>query len=335
MLNKGDSEVNSVTQFSVELLFRSPVRLGVAGLDDQSTSLTIPADRLFSWLALGWIRLYGADDFMNEVVSDFNAGNPTFVLSDGFPVQNGEPFVPIPTWFNSVQVGKQNSNNTQVDTKKNRGKWMDLQSFIAQLRGVAAASDQTLSQPVRSALLQSVCIKRGFGENSEPYLTGAVVPADESISRSIEYKMFLELRKPSIKSKLSTALEFLREEGLGGNRSSGLGALESVRLVELAKPIARTVPSPSVFALLSPCIPTDSMLSSITNSDAGCNNYVLGRRSGWIYDETGRATDFRKPLVSLFESGSLFTVRPEGRLADISVGANTCYRYGIPFVLEG
>ena len=124
---------------------------------------------------------------------------------------------------------------------------------------------------------------------------------------------------------------------LGGGRSSGLGQLEEACLT--ACPDEWKIPKGNQanrrYVLLSPCYPTQAMQQQVQESPPGSNRYTLISRSGWIYDEHGRATDIRKPTVRMFETGSCFSVKPEGELVSVGNERYPSFRYGIPYCVEG
>ncbi|GEM_PF-2457929 len=334
------SGVSFVSIYSIDLQFQTAVRLGCAGLDDQNTTLTIPADRMFSWIALGWLRLFGEADFQKSIVESYSSSKPALVISDGFPLVDGDLCVPIPGWISKLRPHNK-QHELPFDQKKLRGKWIQLDRLQACMRGSEVIDISALHQPVVATHIQSVRIGQGKGEDSLPFSTGVVVPRNSEISSSatniLNFKTLVEVENDELAERLESVLQFVKEEGFGGNRSSGLGQIKNVDL-KTTRPKHTDSSNTGIksgYALLSSCIPTDEMIESVSRSEADSNSYSIGTRSGWLYDKNGRATDYRKPSVSIFETGSLFVTRPNGRLADISQHGHTCFRYGVPFILEG
>ncbi|HEY9784775.1 MAG TPA: hypothetical protein V6D17_05170 [Candidatus Obscuribacterales bacterium] len=320
------------------------------GRDDQAARESIPADQLFSWISLGWLRLYGIDSFEKEILRHFLAGDFPWIHSDCMPANTDGPWLPAPKWANRLEI----TNQPAALDKKAATNWVTWQSFIECLRGKRALRESDYGRPVQTALLDNVRIAREGESNSTPFYTAALtrtqtpkIPTDKTAKSAngrndksqstLRLTALLNARDESILKRLQPVLELLKEEGIGANRSSGLGAIRKVDISEAPGELASSLSASGSqrFALLSPCIPTSSMLADLATTPPGSNSYTIVSKAGWIYDSHGKATDLRKPTVRCFDSGSIFAVRPSGQLLDITRENHPCFRYGIPFVVEG
>ncbi|MBZ0187125.1 MAG: hypothetical protein K8F91_12835 [Candidatus Obscuribacterales bacterium] len=326
--------------FSIDLSFGSAVRLGIAGRDDQSTTKTIPADQLFSWLSLGWIRLFGEDDYNKTFLGPLQNSPSKFVVSDGFPLVDGETLLRIPPWY--MVTRSSFDDDPSIAHKELRTKWISIGSLHQALSSDKELASVLLSEPVDTELLSWVRTKRKGEKDNVPFYTGVVKPRFRQQPTSDEqgtlcYRHFVKIEDIDVSDRLESILEFMQDDGFGGNRSSGLGRIKSAALRTTGQNLKSLSQkgANSRFVLLSSCIPTERMLENVSKSAEGTNNYSIGKKSGWIYDSAGKATDVRKPSVSYFETGSLFSIRPDGKVQDVSHGGHRCFKYGVPFVLEG
>jgi CRISPR/Cas system CSM-associated protein Csm4 (group 5 of RAMP superfamily) len=152
-----------------------------------------------------------------------------------------------------------------------------------------------------------------------------------------QYNGWLLTADSSVVEKLSASLEFMAEEGLGSGRSAGRGIIRSASIkesqgYELLLPSGRRKISRHL--ILSACCPTSEFIEAVESSPPASNNYALSFSSGWIYDEEGAATDLRKPVTCAFETGSVFSVKPEGKLLEVGNEEHPSYRYGFPFIVS-
>ncbi|MFM7423673.1 MAG: type III-A CRISPR-associated RAMP protein Csm4 [Elainella sp.] len=118
-------------------------------------------------------------------------------------------------------------------------------------------------------------------------------------------------------SNLRAALEFLGEEGLGGERSSGAGRFEA-EWFDLTEPqLARwrsvlEFNRPDAYGLIS--LFWQGKLPPELLSERA--KYTLQARRGWIASPSGR--QLRRKTVQMFAEGSVFPVAPDGELANVT-----------------
>ena len=122
----------------------------------------------------------------------------------------------------------------------------------------------------------------------------------------------------TLKNKLMAALHLLGEDGIGGERSSGAGRFE----------LLPEEPLPSLWQqVLNPPFASEPARHSLISlywenpvpeallGDATC--YTLIERGGWIASPvSGR--QLRRQKVHMFAEGSVFTGKPDGKLAVVT-----------------
>ncbi|NER01048.1 MAG: type III-A CRISPR-associated RAMP protein Csm4, partial [Cyanothece sp. SIO2G6] len=121
----------------------------------------------------------------------------------------------------------------------------------------------------------------------------------------------------NLESQLKGVLQFLGEEGIGGERSSGAGRF-CLEWDELPPPWQKVIEFSKTQAnyqhgLLSLFWEKDLSSAWITDSD----RYALQERGGWIVSPFSGRQQRRKAL-QMFTEGSVFSTLPQGNLADVT-----------------
>lgn len=331
--------------YLLKLDFKSAVRLGVPGRDDQTVRESISAEQYFSWLSLGWIRLFGEQDYEASVLSPFRNREFPWIASDLFPEYQDTIWLPAPRWHT-------NHDDGSVIHKKKRTNWISWDSFCDCLANGKAPQEKDFRKPVKIEMINNVQIMRKAATSlslgtvddnnrPKPYFTATIAGQQRNTGSDdlLKFRGLLDCTSPQLAEKIETVIEFMKDDGFGGNRSTGLGVLQTAAIVASTKnlriksPEPRDTTSKNSRVILSSCYPTPKMLEAIACSAPGANSYVLNVRAGWIYGANGRATDIRKPSNFVFDTGSVFSTMPEGQMIDCSVSNLPCYRYAIPFVV--
>ena len=150
---------------------------------------------------------------------------------------------------------------------------------------------------------------------------------------------------PALEHNLRVAIEFLGEEGIGGERSSGAGRFNVKWYGDLPqewKDVKLLDTTTSHHALLSMFWTDDSdqFASLGLTSENLSASYELIERGGWITSpSSGRQS--RRKSVQMFAEGSVFSGIPHGKLADVTPdrfdnpqqGGHKVYRSGIALSL--
>lgn len=315
--------------YRIVLNFSSPLRLPTAGRQGLRSAASIGADRLFSFLSIGWAVLFGNDSLRTEIIEPFLLGHQNWCVSDLFPYQNNKAYFPsnleplVPELL--------------VDSFRTH--------WLAELEVFAT---EPLAQPctvftealLNSALSRHEKEKREGEVQFKSLVSTVSANLSETRSPSIaSFCSYLKTDDEKLVLLLSRVLNFMKDEGFGGMRSFGLGHISSAEIFPLNQAESekfKRQESPdgkSQYLILSNCVPTPAMLRSVSSSGPGSNRYKLGKSGGWIYDSFGKHTGLKKPVIRYFETGSSFCSRPEGRMIDLSRDGHSCFRYGIPFTV--
>ncbi len=160
-------------------------------------------------------------------------------------------------------------------------------------------------------------LKRGQAIDS---LAGLYFLVDFSSRSSVTPNAFLEV------------MEFLGEEGIGGERSSGAGQFE-IEVSDLPAEWETLLDfeAGNAHSLVSLFWQNPISRSMVQNA-----RYELRERGGWITSPSAEGRQMRRKALQMFMEGSIFPVRPLGALADVTPQGFTrhrIYRSGISFSL--
>lgn len=360
--------------YEVSIDFASVPRTGKASTSTVAPSL--PADRFFSWLSLGWIQLFGLEDYRSTLQA-FLSGRPSWRHSDLFLYTGDSVWLPAPRWTQDAALWRKagrasrpnkNAASEPCDNSDAQGEHVgpipegESSSADSAAQGIAEvaeykvpAIDQNTKQST-SSLRESgsvaspdqlsdantlVCaeafiaaVRQGRPIRRHEVLTGM---NKESIKDTCSYRGWLSTDDAALIEKLRACIEFMADDGLGANRSTGNGAIKaaSISATELFEKLqAGDKRKFTRHVILSACCPTPEFIEQLEATSPGSNSYSLAYNSGWVYDADGRATDVRKPVTCAFETGSVFSCEPEGRLVEVGNEEHTSFRYGFPFVLS-
>ncbi len=321
--------------------FSSPLRVPSHRRDGLRMPMSVGADRLFSFIALGWSRLFGKESLKSQLIDPLLSFDYPIVISDLFPSVDGDLLIP------SVLHANESSDLSRFF----QAKWVPLQTLRSGLAGDFQCAEALQGATVcdafqvgsisRSSAAVGASASRyseqvsvlSFEGSKRALMTTASLDANRNKAPLLRLKGLLDIREERLLEPLKAVLAFMKDEGFGGRRSSGAGQIDSLLLSPVQDFDSQGNTSASSFLILSPACPSQKMLSAIQASPTSSNRYSISKAGGWIYDENGHHTGLKKTVTKFFETGSVFAVMPEGRLIDLSQEGHLCYRYGIPFVL--
>lgn len=286
--------------------------MGAPGMDDQNVRQSIGADQFFSWISLGWIKLFGLGDYRTNVLNHFCEGDFPWTHSDLFP----ENYFPNP-------FIKNDSSESGPDKKERTG-WLTSDGFQKILKGEGTTD---YKEPISEHALQMAHTNTFTTDESKPFITTAITTKDKSILTMVG---FFDLENEELKSKIESVLEFMKDEGFGANRTSGLGQIESIKLEE-GKINFSEIKNPQRYISLCDFVPSQEEIKQLFNDEAFL--YRLITKAGWIYDESGNPTDQRKQKIFLFSCGSTMKEKVKGKLVNVGYKNSPSYRYAIPYLI--
>ena len=339
--------------FELAIDFTSAPKLG--GNAATRSVHSLPSDRLFSLISLGWIRLFGLNDY-NSVLQKFIAGRPVFRHSDLFPFNNGSLWLPAPRWAQkpaeSAKRRKRDKEHTAqaIETTSQTEASVELETLpepneaptptsaanAPRNQSGALAGAETLAD--ENTLIRAEAFLAALFDSSQIRKNDVLHTDDRSSLRdATQYRGWLLADDDAVIEKLNACLEFMQADGFGAHRSTGSGTIKSVAIAPLDEQEKLTSTGRRKAAqhvILSACCPTAEFVEAVEATAPGSNNYSLSYTSGWIFDEQGRPTNIRKPITCAFETGSVFACKPEGRLVEVGTDEHPAYRYGFPFILS-
>lgn len=315
----------------------SPLHLGEHGIGLEETAEFAHSDTLFGALCFGWAEAHGLDA-LGELLGQFLAGTPPFIISSAFP-RLGEvrllprPLLPLPVGEGAAESLKDirwvsegvfrrwlagEDLTGEVGPETVRGQVWVLAEEAVRLPRVRAEAWWTV------ALRPRVTLDR-VTSASNLYYVGAVHFAPEC-------GLFCAVMAGDDAAwvRVQAALEALGELGLGGERSLGFGrfAVKDAGPWEVPAGKGR-------FVTLSLYHPTAAELGAgVLGEDAA---YRLVVRSGWVASADWPAR--RRKWVRMLTEGSVLVgdgARVYGDLADVTPDdrppdAHPVYRYGYAF----
>lgn len=327
-------------------------------------SLSLPADRFFSWVSLGWIRLFGIEDY-RSTLQTFLSGHPSWRHSDLFLFKNDSAWLPAPRWTkdaaqwrkaarasarpvkNAASEQAMPSPELNADSKIEENGEADSEADLSNFSTVKPTSSTLReSGPLAGAeqLSDSNTLVRAEAflaavQQGRPIRRHEVLSTtnQETLKDTCSYHGWLATSEASLIEKLRACIEFMSDEGFGANRSTGHGTIKSASIsaTELSEKLQSSDNRKFTrHVILSACCPTPEFIELLEATPPGSNNYSLAYNSGWVYDSEGRATNVRKPVTCAFETGSVFSCKPEGRLVEVGNEDYPSFRYGFPFVLS-
>lgn len=307
----------SPKKYKLKIAFSSPVRIGSPGMDDQNVRHSIGADQFFSWISLGWIKLFGLGDYKNDVLNPFLDNDNPWIHSDLFP----ENYFPSPF--------VKNDSSDDVISKKDRTGWLTNDGFIKILKGKSPAKED-YKNPITEHAIQMAHTNAFTADESQPFITTALTSKkDEPV---LSMTGFFDLHKEGLEPKINKVLEFMKDEGFGANRTSGLGRIEEVKLEEY-KPNFPSIDNPKRYITLCDFYPASDDEIKLLSNDTDFA-YKLVSKAGWIYDENGNPTDMRKQKIFLFSCGSSMKEKIKGKIVNVGYENNPSYRYAISYLIE-
>lgn len=349
---------------------RSPAHFGERGIGIEETSERVRSDTLFSAWVTAYARLFPqkVEDLLKQFPVDKpeerSHQKPAFYLSSTFIYQEfpkdtkaeivyylprpltfppdypigddldftktfkGLKFLSLKTW----QRWYQGEGFTRDDRQELTDKTKKVKSQFNQLKD---ARTFDYSQTFEPHKLPKVAIDRTTRATNF-YHTGFVQFQWETNPSGLYFLLYFPEANPALEHNLRAAIEFLGEEGIGGERSSGAGRFE-VAWENLSDEWQKIVEFPGTdqHSLIS--MFWDSSLDTKLLEKA---SYELLERGGWITSpSSGRQS--RRKSVQMFAEGSVFSGIPQGKLADVTPdgfdnprqGGHKIYRSGIALSL--
>ncbi len=328
---------------------RTPVHFGELGIGMEETSDRIHSDTLFSAWVSAYARLFG-QIAVEELLQKFqNEKEPLFRLSSTFIYQQIDKktiyYLPRP-FKRPINYPEQDFEFAKEYKKLN---YLPLEVWQRwyQGEGWINTDQQELEAKAKKREIQPRKLKEvGTFDYSEAVKKSKVPKiAVDRITRAtnlyhttfVQYQenaglyFLVQFHDTEFEHKFLSVLNFLGDEGIGGERSSGAGQfeVESGEISDWQQLIK--FDQGNLYSLISLFWenPLDPDLLAQESS------YELLRRGGWI-SSSPSGNQRRRKSVQMFAEGSVFPVKPKGKLADVTpehFQAHSVYRSGISLSL--
>ncbi|MHA1974147.1 MAG: type III-A CRISPR-associated RAMP protein Csm4 [Candidatus Hodarchaeales archaeon] len=323
--------------FIYKLKPRGAFHLGEAGIGVESTEVMIHSDTLFSAIVSAWRHIDGLDaDSKISLLTPFvcSDGDMPLYLSSAFPYIENILLLPRPR----IKLGEDKSTKKidfisvealqeivqkefdKKETVKN-GKVM-----ITETEREMINSDWVCKSG-RKSRTPRVAIDR-ITSQSEIYFCGRV-----TFEENCGLYFWADIRNREYKAHLDRALDFLSDEGIGGERSIGHGQF-TFNCNENELPTFNSPNASSTrYLTLSLYHPTKDEVCSNKVLDGA--SYEFFDRGGWIYSPDSKSR--RRRRVKMFKEGGLFSRPVAGDIVSVEPAGfpHPVYRYGLAFPRGG
>lgn len=313
----------------VKLHFTTPVHFGHAGHDLTAAAYWLGSDGLFSAIVNTWSLLYGAaatDELLQAFIGQ--AAVP-FVLSSAFPYCDK----PAPTYFLPRPLGL--NLDALCNGKPKKAKkiaWLPWQA----LTEIGAGGTPLGYEPQGAFLLPPGRREALLHERELPRVGLDSITAASNIyyinvvNFVAEAGLYFLVRIQEVwLDKFKAVIRLLGEDGIGGERSYGLGRFDVKG--DIFQPMPPWPVQGEHALLLSAYYPAPQEMPGLA---AGMTAYTLRSSGGYIYRHGD--TGMRRSFMRLFAEGSLCNFVPAGCLVDVTppgFAAGRVYRNGLAYVL--
>lgn len=328
---------------------RNPVHFGELGIGIEETSERVRSDTLFSACVSTYARLFGKDA-VEKLLQDFQTQpEPPVRLSSTFIYRQveGETIYYLPRPFK--RPFNYPKDDWDFDKEYKKLNYLPLKVWQRWYQGDGFTDGdrleliaKTKNQPRHHGLLE----KAGTFDYGKAFESGKIpkIAVDRNTSSTnLYYTGFVQYRENSglyflaefsntnRENTFLTVLNFIGEEGIGGERSSGAGQFE-VETSELTPTWKQVLEfsGKTYYSLISLFWEKPLPDGCLENA-----SYELQKRGGWVAASPS-GSQRRRQSVQMFTEGSVFPVKPKGKLADVTparFNAHKVYRSGISLSL--
>ena len=295
--------------YKIKIYFLSAPRFGKQGVKELSAYNYLGADTLFNAISLAYLDLYGKEKLESFLSLMLDSKSIPFYLSSFYP--NGAIPAPI---INPYSLAE----DTGVG-KKDRTDFIGYNALQKiQNHQSLSKSDYIKPLDLNDKAVASLCNPGDgeFYENAVPYHVTTINPNNENIVLS----GFMNITDAYL-TNIKTCFAYLQDEGLGGNRSSGMGHIQKITIEPNSELSSH---KGNYHLLLNDLYPSSDDLLKLKNSQN--SYYKIENKAGWYMN-----SDKRKPNTSYFKAGSIFDFKPEGTLLDVSREDHKSFRYGLAY----
>jgi CRISPR-associated protein Csm4 len=322
---------------------RNIAHFGELGIGMEETSERVLSDTLFSAWVSSYAKLLGKDAATNFLKKFNSQPEPPFRLSSTFIYQGtGENtiyYLPRPLKFPPNYPIENDLDFTKAYKPL---KYLPLDVWQTWYQGSGFSDSEELKAKAKNkGETNGVLNTKGTFKYSEAYKINKVPKiAVDRVTRAtnihhtgfVQYQWkanqkesdgveslsglycLVRLSEPDIENTFFAVLDFLGVEGIGGERSSGAGQFK-VEQTELTKAWRQIVDFKDTnhHCLISLFWQYPFPKEFLDNA-----SYELQQRGGWLGSPVSDGRQLRRKSVQMFTEGSVFSIVPQGQLADVT-----------------
>lgn len=319
--------------YRVSMRFTSPLHIGEKEKIYNITQTFAHSDTLMSGIINAYSLLYG-NISTNKLLDGFLRESPPFEVSSTMPYVQGEFFVPKPVGLNLHHYKDEGKIEVENDKELKKVKFIRENDLLYNFPG---------KYKVAGSFLLPKDMLNKFVESKKTISLGKVkerarVSIDRLSSSSNIYYFshfefensaglwfYLRINDQILEEKIKAAIRLLGDEGLGGDRTCGLGSFEA-NFEESSMPEEND--RAKYYMSLSLVNPQseDEIKSAIS--------YEILTRSGYIYSKAGLG--IKRKAVRVFSEGTVFSGKVCGRVVDVTpqeFSQHRVYCFALAFLL--
>lgn len=307
---------------AIKLNFASPLRIGEHGIgQEKALKGIIHSDTIWAAIVSAWAKIIGDPSPLCD------QGRLSFRLSSAFPFVGSQYFLPKPLVFpvrwkeNLDPSDLKELRKTPLIPKELFEKWINNEPLEARDIKEAKDSWEELHAKITFLLEPHVFLGR-LGYISDFYYLSATRFGEDA------GMYFLIDGQPN--PDFFYVLNYLSEEGLGGERNRGFGLFHWEK-VDFTLRIPSETNTWLLLSVFNPDI--DDPEEKIKLPELSKAYYRMGIRMGWFLAQDG-TQGVRSPLFFILE-GSVIPWKPKGRIVDVSPKGlslgHSIYRHGIAY----
>ncbi len=311
--------------------FKAPVHIGEKEKLYNITRAFAHSDTLMSGIINAYSLLYGKDE-TEKLIGEFINGTPPFEVSSTMPYVNFQYFVPVPLGLNMEEYKNKEIINAehQKELKKIKFvrekdlfegfpfKYKPAGSFLIPQSEFENGSKKAFSLG-RTKERARVSIDRQTSSSNIYYFSHYEFEKESGLW------FYLKINNEEQENKIKAAIRLLGDEGLGGDRTCGLGSFE----VDFKDDVPQLKSNKSKYYMsLSLVNPKDEdEIKSVVF-------YEILTRSGYVYSKAGLG--IKKKTVRVFGEGTVFSSKICGRVVDVTPEkflSHKVYCFGLAFLV--
>lgn len=308
--------------FRVKLKFKTPVHFGSKEKTYNATHTMAHSDTIMSGIINSYSLLFGKEK-TETLVKSFLEQKPAFKVSSTMPYIKNKLFV-----FKPMGLDLQEYIKSDDMKKIKKVKFVGEEDLSNLFKGNFEPAGEFLfraeeKQKLSSTFLTTkerarVSIDRLTSSSNIYYFSHC------QFQESTGLWFYLEILNSALENEIKAAIRLLGDEGLGGDRTSGLGLFEP-EFIEMS---SKNLKDNGYYMTLSLTSPKDN------DEIEKFTFYEITTRAGYIYSKGDFGT--KKKAVRMFSEGSIVKGKVFGRVVDVTpngFSAHSIFRYGLAFLI--